>query len=271
MKSYAPVNYIYSVTNYTPITLSAKASGCYNTCTGAIDLTVSGGSKGSTPTYSWSNGSKSQDISALCSSSYTVNVIDQYNCPATITVAVPMCLNVQISKFEVLKNGKYFDIVWETDKEEKNEYFVIERSHDGNTYSQLHKEKGKGTYSRKSIYKHTDTEPLMGTSYYRLKQIDFDGTETYSGFASVYMDITEEFTVVPNPVKDVLTIKLFAKEEDIKLDIVDAKGNMVKNYFYKKQTGLYKYQFNLEELPPGTYFVVLTNKEGIYRRKVIKQ
>jgi hypothetical protein len=75
-------------------------------------------------------------------------------------------------------------LTWQTASEVNNSHFDIERSTNGSTFHSIGQVKGNNKPSR---YQYVDENPLWeaGGLYYRLKQVDFDGTETYSKIVSV--------------------------------------------------------------------------------------
>jgi len=87
----------YTVTgSATQMTLTINGISACGGCTGSADLTVSGGS--SPFTYSWSNGATVEDLSGLCSGTYTVTVTDAGGCTATkstdLNAAAALTLNI---------------------------------------------------------------------------------------------------------------------------------------------------------------------------------
>ncbi|MBK9318740.1 MAG: SprB repeat-containing protein [Bacteroidetes bacterium] len=86
-----------SVTQTNAINLSTVVSNvaCNGASTGAVNLTVSGGTPGYT--YNWSNGSSNEDISGLISGTYTVTVTDANNCTATTSALVSQASAINLS------------------------------------------------------------------------------------------------------------------------------------------------------------------------------
>ena len=89
---------------------------------------------------------------------------------------------------------------WVTASELNNDYFNVERSLDGETFEVISKVKGQGTISGISLYSFADEQTPSGKAYYRLTQVDYDGTATRSHVISVEQGIVSlEVQAAPNP------------------------------------------------------------------------
>ena len=108
----------------------------------------------------------------------------------------------------VLKN-RTVKILWKTSKESNNAYFTVEHSSNAKDWEVLFQVKGAGNSQELLRYEGTDPEAFLGTSYYRLKQTDFDGTSSYSEIMELYIDPGKvmPLTVYPNPTRALLTIE----------------------------------------------------------------
>lgn len=101
---------------------------------------------------------------------------------------------------------------WSTASELNNDYFEIQRSQN-NIWETIGNVKGKGYSNELTYYTFTDNNPLSGLNYYRLKQVDFDGSIDYSVVVSVKFNEDSkgvdknEFLVYPNPVRNEIWIK----------------------------------------------------------------
>lgn len=94
-------------------------------------------------------------------------------------------LPVKYLDFSATKASNQINLNWSTASEQNNDYFSIERSEDGLSFDAIGKVAGFGNSSAKVDYTFIDENPLNGTSYYRLKQVDFDGKVEYSSIISV--------------------------------------------------------------------------------------
>lgn len=152
-------------------------------------------------------------------------------------------------KGEMTENGTL--LTWQTATEEINEGFEVQRSVDGQEWEILDFVYGNGTTVDVQDYDYLDTNPLEGRSYYRLKQIDFDGQFEYSDIIEVSLDAfaNDLTTIYPTVVSDILSIEGGSG----KLLIYNNVGQPVTSVVnYNDQTNL-----NVGNLPNGQYFLRL--------------
>ena len=88
---------------------------------------------------------------------------------------------------------------WVTATEINNDYFTVEKTQDGINYKSVGNLKGAGNSSMSLYYSMLDESPYSGTSYYRLKQTDYDGQFSYSQLVAVNLKGLEIITMYPNP------------------------------------------------------------------------
>ncbi|RAK02313.1 hypothetical protein LX87_00433 [Larkinella arboricola] len=77
---------------------------------------------------------------------------------------------------------------WQTSYEQNSDYFTIERSRDARAFEAIGRVSSKGFSERLQTYGFSDPAPLKGTNYYRLRQVDRDGTYAYSKIVAVSYD-----------------------------------------------------------------------------------
>lgn len=108
--------------------------------------------------------------------------------------------------FTATPNGKTVDLRWATTDEEQNAGFTIERSADGRNWSAVgYQPVAAAATNGQHDYAYTDREALSGTSFYRLRQEDLDGTTDYSVLRRV--DIITDIRVYPNPAGGLFTVE----------------------------------------------------------------
>jgi hypothetical protein len=76
-----------------------------------------------------------------------------------------------------VENENQVALSWKTTAEINNDYFIVERSRDGVVFEEVDRINGNGTTTEMSSYQTTDYDPFKGISYYRLRQVDYDGEQ----------------------------------------------------------------------------------------------
>lgn len=111
-------------------------------------------------------------------------------------------LPVQLLSFTATPQGTAVRTAWATASEKNSAYFVVQRSANGSTFSDVQRVAAQGTSLLRHDYAAVDAQPLPGTSYYRLRQVDLDGTVAYSSVATVRFTselAAPALAVYPNP------------------------------------------------------------------------
>lgn len=147
---------------------------------------------------------------------------------------------------------------WITGSETNNEYFVVERSEDGNDFEKLGKVKGSGSSTVAREYSYTDPYPFTEKTYYRLKQVDYDGNYTYSNVVTVTVDELNNLriNIYPNPASTFLNCELYSKEQGmVNIEVKDVFGNTVTEKQIKTAHGSNKQKLDIDFLVQGIYFL----------------
>jgi len=134
---------------------------------------------------------------------------------------------------------------------------------------------GFGTTTEPKSYSFTDEHVTSGTYKYRLKQIDFDGTLTYSNEIEFEVDFTpKEFVLYqnyPNPFNPVTSIQYsISSRQFVTLIVYDVLGKEVTTLVNdEKQPGVYEVEFNASNLSTGIYFYQLKAGSFVQTKKMI--
>ncbi len=191
-------------------------------------------------------------------STYNVQVIDQ---------------SIELDQFRAHHNVNRVELTWTTLSELNNQRFVLERSQDGQHFDSIQGIAGAGISSGAINYFEVDWAPLPKVSYYRLKQVDFNGDFSYSGVVPVQ-------ALKPNQVPD----KLFEVEltsENGMLDIDKLKDKEVL-VVLRNEKGVEFYsrvRLNTEKkklcgkaldstIPKGDYLITASSINEIYSKKL---
>ncbi|MEN0005431.1 MAG: T9SS type A sorting domain-containing protein [Bacteroidota bacterium] len=188
--------------------------------------------------------------------------------PCQAGVALP----VELVTFEV---GEYDGVVmlhWVTASEIDNHYFDIERSSSGTDFKPIGRLEGHGTKEQATRYEFADEMPVLNqTSYYRLRQVDFDGTEDFSPIVSVQMRAMAtkaDWTLFPNPTKSTIGIRFSGiLDERVQIRVVDAQGKLIRTYEEHSQSSYLSYP--IADIPAGTYWVQIIKAGEISQEKII--
>ena len=170
-------------------------------------------------------------------------------------------LPVRLGAFSAKTVENAVHLEWVTYSEENSAGFDIERSADAKKFEKIAFVKGYGNSTSENHYALTDAFPLAGTSYYRLKQVDLDGTYMYSTIRTVKNGELTPVLVYPNPVKDMLTIDLKGNKVGGKLVIVNLLGQEVHQSDLTKSE---QTEIDVSTLTPGMYFYRLENFKGSF-------
>jgi hypothetical protein len=116
-------------------------------------------------------------------------------------------LPVTLTSFGAVSQGTGVAVNWATASELHNAGFEVQRSADGAAFATLATVTGLGTTQSAHTYSYFDAAPLRTTSYYRLKQLDLDGTFAYSPVVAVHAAASSTaLSIYPNPTTDRTTV-----------------------------------------------------------------
>jgi len=178
-------------------------------------------------------------------------------------------LPIELIDFTAKKNNsKSVRTNWQTASEINNDFFTIERSQNGINWRKIARINGAGNSSSILSYSFIDQKPLFGTSYYRLKQTDFNGVFTYSRIRTVHINQleTSQIKIYPNPSDNRISIEGDSFElEQIKIYNVLGKEITMQTKIIEKSNT--KVVIDLSNLSPAMYYIKTKNSIN----KIIKQ
>ena len=154
---------------------------------------------------------------------------------------------------------------WETSSEINNDYFEIEKSFDSDFGQKeiIGQISGKGSSLDGASYSFIDNGLMQPVVYYRLRQVDIDGSFSYSEVKTASFDqeiFGPELAIYPNPAKDLVHVDLsFAGEGEYEIQVLTLEGKLVSSHAVQ---GLLTKEISLSELPRGVYTIKIG---GIYQ------
>ncbi len=174
---------------------------------------------------------------------------------------------VELTSFTAVQQGNFVELNWVTATESNNMGFEIERRLENSDWRKVGFKEGAGSTTLKQVYSYRDDISNLNAStiYYRLKQVDFDGTFEYSDEVAVEALTPTEFSIsqnYPNPFNPSTSIKFaIPVDSEVSLKVFNAIGQEVvelANQVYS--AGSYELNFNASNLTSGIYFYSLTAK-----------
>lgn len=164
------------------------------------------------------------------------------------------------------------DLNWITSSEINNDHFELFRSKDGVQYESIGTIKGNGNSTSLNEYSFRDLSPFSGVNYYRLDQVDFDGTTTSSHPISVLVNSSRlVISLKENPVSG-STIFLnveSAVQSNISIELMSVSGMKMNFAYYSVSRGFNLLAIENKDLAAGIYFMRIEDGEELHLLKVI--
>ncbi len=210
---------------------------------------------------------------AYVSASPVVNTVSVpnfniYNTAWTLS-SLTSPLPIELLYFDAEKKENSVLLSWSTATEINNQLFVLERSTNGKDFHSIGNVPGAGNSTQQLNYEFYDKAPIKGVSYYRIKQIDFDGEYSYSQTVAINFDgEQEQFVVFPNPA----TSLLYITKKDLsnsEINISDMTGRILQT---EKIVGVEQniYPIVIERLLPGVYTIELVRNSKRETMRFVK-
>lgn len=187
-------------------------------------------------------------------------------------------LPVEWLYFEGNTAGEDGILKWATARELNSNYFEVERSEDGSMYMSLDRVPSAGTTENISEYQFRDVglaQQVNGVAYYRLRQVDLDGTFDYSKTIELRPGeaITPlSLTIYPNPVKGQATLKFKSSgSEAVNLRIVSISGQVMWQQSMSEPGGSEEISLDLSQWPTGIYYADARSDTQQATFKIVKE
>ncbi|MCU0319159.1 MAG: T9SS type A sorting domain-containing protein [Flavobacteriales bacterium] len=182
-----------------------------------------------------------------------------------------ICLNttplpIELVAWEAQCVSGHVILSWSTATEVNNAEFIIERSHDHDDWEALLTVEAAGQSSSMLHYEALDEDPVNSLAYYRLAQIDLDGTRTV--FRSIPVECrTSELGLLayPNPTRGQLHVELRGPGTILEVELLSSAGNRV----YHGSAQGERLELDLSGLPAGMYIVVVHTAEDVLQERVV--
>jgi len=181
-------------------------------------------------------------------------------------------LPIELISFDARLIGTSVELTWETASELNCDYFLVERTGNDLLWESIMTVPGAGNSNELLRYREFDRNPLDGVSYYRLKQVDFNGDYSYSDPVSIVTasSSSKDLILFPNPTGNgKVFIRLPNSGMSLPTEIImhDMSGKVVSRDQFPPQTLFGEFRFG--ELEPGVYFITVRSEVVNENRKLI--
>jgi hypothetical protein len=219
----------------------------------------------------WQDEGNSATTGAVAAGSVTSNLVTSFS-PFTLGSTVAVVLPVELLEF----NAKAIEntnvrLTWTTVSEISNERFEVERSKDGEQFEHIGIVKGAGNSVTQNSYVYTDLLPYSETSYYRLKQVNFDGKFSYTPLRPVRITGAQNIQIYPNPNNGnelFLNIENLSTNE-LSVFVTDITGKTILNELSDLSSGNSLKMVFPQKLASGTYVVNVKTAQKAFTCRLI--
>lgn len=182
----------------------------------------------------------------------------------TSTPGINDPLPVSILYIEAERRETVVNIYWGTTIEENNDYFTIQRSSNGISWESIGKIDGAGNSNSLINYEFLDKAPLSTSSYYRIKQTDFDGQSSVSDVVYIKGSSEKELSYYPNPVQDILYVN--GSSDDLSnIKLFNSNGIDVDVSFNSTYINENKLIIDVSSYPSGIYILTTSSQKQLIK------
>ncbi|MCC6638414.1 MAG: T9SS type A sorting domain-containing protein [Ignavibacteriaceae bacterium] len=201
-------------------------------------------------------------------------VIASDHIPVYVNLSFDTPLPVELVSFTGTRAGEAVNLKWQTATEINNMGFEIERSQNASFWSKIGFVEGNNTTNSPKYYSFVEKTRAKEKLYYRLKQIDNDGTSEYSNVVEVAEVMPKNFLLsqnFPNPFNPTTTIEYSIPEQGyVTLKVYDMTGSEVANLVEGvMESGFYSINFAALNIAGGNYLYKLVWNNSVIVKKML--
>jgi hypothetical protein len=265
------------ITSYHAFTSAAEDSADYITPTRALSLSGQHSDVNFTSVidnviatralsgyYLGSSATVLSDVQTLVNK-YGSTTTDHYPVLTQFSFMPPTPLPVKLTSFTGVREGEGARLNWSTSLESNSKLFQIERSGDGAHFLPIGTVAAQGNSHVLVRYTFLDDQPLPGTNYYRLRQVDLDGKADYSRVAVV--DFSTRLRITPNPAHGTVYVTLGNTNGSALLSILDINGRTVLQQ--SVVAGAVNHPVDVSALSRGIYTVKVVSSSAMRTEKLL--
>ncbi|WP_420155001.1 hypothetical protein [Siphonobacter sp.] len=177
---------------------------------------------------------------------------------------------VELLYFKAVASASQVRLNWATASEKNARSFVVERSTDAEQYEVLETYKASGTTNERKEYRGVDENPLPGKSYYRLRQIDEDGTEYVCRTVSVERPESAELDIqiLGNPLLNAQQFTIRTTARDVSYELYTHQGEPIPMRVTRADGNQDDLQLQ-QGLRKGLYLLRATQAKAVVTRRIV--
>ena len=185
------------------------------------------------------------------------------------TLSAPdIALPVHFISFNARCEHSNVIIEWKTGQEHNSSQFFVQRSEDGIRWTTIGNLPASGNSNIEKSYSFTDNNQTQ-KGYYRIAEQDIDGKMQYTGVNQSSCNATNALNVWPNPVHDMVNIKInSSNKSEALINLFDSKGSLVKVQKTNLLQGVNQLAVDMKSLPGGVYSISISWNNGQVKKAV---
>jgi len=179
-------------------------------------------------------------------------------------------LPVELLYFKGKKLDKVNVLNWETISEMNNSHFEIERGKNGVDFEKIGKISSNNNNLNGAKYQFIDDKPVYVNNFYRLKQVDNDGSYTFSNVVQIsnkrlYMEM------MPNPAKDFIEVSIYNNDfnKELVIEIADMNGKTISSERIEMTSNIKKHNIRLDHIQNGIYVLKVQSENDWISNKFV--
>jgi hypothetical protein len=179
-------------------------------------------------------------------------------------------LPIELLYFHARMQNNNVHLDWSTASEINNDYFEVQRSKDNVSFETIDVIKGAGNSTTELTYTGIDKNPFAGVSYYRLRQIDFDGKYSFSQTVAVRMNAAKNFDLLyASASAGRVTVGFVSELSDaFRVRIIDVLGNEISNTTVHPSVGFNRIEIPSPLVTGAIYYLTISQSEFTESKKL---
>lgn len=178
-------------------------------------------------------------------------------------------LPVELLSFQATQAGSAVHVIWSTATELNSSHFFVQRSIDAIQWESIGMVEAAGNSTTARVYRLIDEQPLPNLSYYRLEQVDHDGSIEHSGIVPIsFTGVGPVIQVFPNPADTEAQVFIESIDGPAVLSVIDAAGRKVTE---RQISSGNTHVLEVIGLPSGAYMVVLVSGGQVAHKRLLVQ